>query len=63
MPKPRERGRLKIYDLYVDWKVKEGRWEFTLKPEFARYALANWQQYMFLAGELRRQPQLREKKS
>ena len=59
-------GRLEIYDLYVDWKVKEGkdRWEFTftLKPEFARYALADWQQYMFLAGELRRQLQLRERK-
>jgi len=58
-------GRLEIYDLYVEWKVREGRdrWEFvfTLKPEFARYALADWHQYRFLAAELQKQLRFREK--
>lgn len=57
-------GRLEIYDLYVDCKVKEyhNRREFifTLKPELARYALADWNQYRFLASELQRQIQVRE---
>ncbi len=59
-------GKLEIYDLYVQCQVKEYKdrreFLFTLKPEMAKYALADWEQYRFLAKELQRQLKLKGKK-